>query len=182
MSGGKETPRQKMIGMMYLVLTALLALNVSSAVLEKFAIMNTTLEELIDENVVVNERKAGAILLSTSKEDKVLKAIETTKTVRELSKRTLATLDSIKEVLKTDHAGKPMVGDELVGNTNISEEKMLNDKSQLAPNYEKTLVSFREKLQALSGMEFGKLNKRAEDFEELKNEKGEVEVIHRIFF
>jgi len=27
MAGGKETPRQKMIGMMYLVLTALLALQ-----------------------------------------------------------------------------------------------------------------------------------------------------------
>ena len=39
MAGGKETPRQKMIGMMYLVLTALLALNVSNAVLEKFAII-----------------------------------------------------------------------------------------------------------------------------------------------
>ena len=32
MGHGKETPRQKMIGMMYLVLTALLALNVSKEV------------------------------------------------------------------------------------------------------------------------------------------------------
>ena len=46
MAGGKETPRQKMIGMMYLVLTALLALQVSNAVLEKFAIIYETLEEL----------------------------------------------------------------------------------------------------------------------------------------
>ncbi len=36
MSGGKETPRQKMIGMMYLVLTALLALNVSKSILDAF--------------------------------------------------------------------------------------------------------------------------------------------------
>jgi gliding motility-associated protein GldM len=36
MSGGKETPRQKMIGMMYLVLTALLALNVSKEILNAF--------------------------------------------------------------------------------------------------------------------------------------------------
>ncbi len=34
---GPETPRQKMIGMMYLVLTAMLALNVSSEVLDAFA-------------------------------------------------------------------------------------------------------------------------------------------------
>lgn len=36
MAGGKETPRQKMIGMMYLVLTALLALNVSKEILNAF--------------------------------------------------------------------------------------------------------------------------------------------------
>ena len=36
MGGGKETPRQKMIGMMYLVLTALLALNVSKSILDAF--------------------------------------------------------------------------------------------------------------------------------------------------
>jgi gliding motility-associated protein GldM len=40
MGGGKQTPRQKMIGMMYLVLTALLALNVSTEVLRSFLIVN----------------------------------------------------------------------------------------------------------------------------------------------
>ena len=40
MAGAKETPRQKMIGMMYLVLTALLALNVSADILDAFAIVN----------------------------------------------------------------------------------------------------------------------------------------------
>ena len=41
-SGG--TPRQKMIGMMYLVLTALLAMNVSKSILEAFVIVNEGLE------------------------------------------------------------------------------------------------------------------------------------------
>jgi len=68
MAGGKETPRQKMIGMMYLVLTALLALNVSSAILEKFAIVNTTLEDLVGEDKDKNERKLSGIIASTSKE------------------------------------------------------------------------------------------------------------------
>jgi len=45
MAGGKETPRQKMIGMMYLVLTALLALNVSKAILDAFV--------AIEENVQI---------------------------------------------------------------------------------------------------------------------------------
>ncbi|MCU0417981.1 MAG: gliding motility protein GldM [Cytophagaceae bacterium] len=43
MAGGKETPRQKMIGMMYLVLTALLALQVSSAIMEKFMFLDDSL-------------------------------------------------------------------------------------------------------------------------------------------
>ncbi len=43
MGHGKETPRQKMIGMMYLVLMALLALNVSKEVLDAFAILDSGL-------------------------------------------------------------------------------------------------------------------------------------------
>jgi len=44
MASLKETPRQKMIGMMYLVLTALLALQVSDALLQKFSLLNSSLE------------------------------------------------------------------------------------------------------------------------------------------
>lgn len=50
MAGGKETPRQKMIGMMYLVLTALLALNVSKSILDAFVNIeeNTQITNLTD--------------------------------------------------------------------------------------------------------------------------------------
>ena len=44
MAGYKETPRQKMIAMMYLVLTALLALNVSKDILNAFLIVNESME------------------------------------------------------------------------------------------------------------------------------------------
>jgi len=44
MAGYKETPRQKMIAMMYLVLTALLALNVSRDILNAFLIVNESME------------------------------------------------------------------------------------------------------------------------------------------
>jgi len=44
MSHSKETPRQKMIGMMYLVLTCLLALNISKEVLEGFVTINDSIE------------------------------------------------------------------------------------------------------------------------------------------
>jgi len=44
MAGGKETPRQKMIGMMYLVLTALLALNVSKQIIAAFITINDKID------------------------------------------------------------------------------------------------------------------------------------------
>ncbi|GAA0874495.1 gliding motility protein GldM [Wandonia haliotis] len=50
MAGGKETPRQKMIGMMYLVLTALLALNVSKEIISAFVTINDKLD--LSGNVV----------------------------------------------------------------------------------------------------------------------------------
>ncbi len=44
MAGYKETPRQKMIAMMYLVLTALLALNVSKEILDAFLVVNESID------------------------------------------------------------------------------------------------------------------------------------------
>lgn len=44
MSNAKETPRQKMISMMYLVLTCLLAINVSREVLDGFVTINESIE------------------------------------------------------------------------------------------------------------------------------------------
>jgi gliding motility-associated protein GldM len=52
MAHGKETPRQKMIGMMYLVLTALLALNVAAEVLNAFSLIDDSLRK--STNNIVN--------------------------------------------------------------------------------------------------------------------------------
>ena len=80
MAGGKETPRQKLIGMMYLVLTALLALQVSSAIILKFKFLDDSLMAVNGktntENVnrvqgidkAVAERKGAA----TAKDKRVL--------------------------------------------------------------------------------------------------------------
>ncbi|MCP4458190.1 MAG: gliding motility protein GldM [Cytophagales bacterium] len=75
MSGGKETARQKMIGMMYLVLTALLALNVSSTVIEKFIFLNDSLEranrEAEDRNVQILEAMRESVKEKGSKTEDV---------------------------------------------------------------------------------------------------------------
>jgi gliding motility-associated protein GldM len=59
MAGYKETPRQRMIAMMYLVLTALLALNVSKDMLEAFLVVNKSMENTIE----VFENKLGNLYI-----------------------------------------------------------------------------------------------------------------------
>jgi len=58
MSGAKnctETPRQRMIGMMYLVLTAMLALNVSSEILNGFTMVDNSLHKTIESAELRNK-------------------------------------------------------------------------------------------------------------------------------
>lgn len=62
MAGGKLTPRQKMINMMYLVLTALLAMNVSAEILNAFKTVNGSIDR---SNVMITE-----------KDEKVIKGLE----------------------------------------------------------------------------------------------------------
>ncbi len=66
MSGAKETPRQKMIGMMYLVYTALLAMNVSKDILDAFDTVNSgvqttniTLSNQINQKYAAFEEQYG---------------------------------------------------------------------------------------------------------------------------
>lgn len=50
---GRETPRQRMIGIMYLVLTALLALNVSKDVINAFVVVN---ENILESNINLSQK------------------------------------------------------------------------------------------------------------------------------
>ena len=66
MSGAKETPRQKMIGMMYLVYTALLAMNVSKDILDAFDTVNEgvqatniTLSQQLNQKYAAFEEQYG---------------------------------------------------------------------------------------------------------------------------
>ena len=55
MSKGKETPRQKMIGMMYLILTAMLALNVSKEAVEAFKKVDLSLTKTTANYIKKND-------------------------------------------------------------------------------------------------------------------------------
>ncbi len=57
MAGGKLTPRQKMINLMYLVFIAMLALNMSKEVLSAFGILNS---KIIESNSITDERNENS--------------------------------------------------------------------------------------------------------------------------
>jgi len=98
MAGGKETPRQKMIGMMYLVLTALLALNVSKSILDAFV--------AIEENIQIaneteffrgNEKKSELAEVATDKSvpERAQKAATLGKIIDKIDK---ITAERVKEI------------------------------------------------------------------------------------
>lgn len=64
MAGGKETPRQKMIGLMYLVLMALLAMNVSKEIINAFITLDNKLIE--GNGAFVSKGKAAFSKIETA--------------------------------------------------------------------------------------------------------------------
>src|SRR6218665_1058106 len=56
MAGGKLTPRQKMINLMFLVFIAMLALNMSKEVLSAFGLMNEKFEAANEAAKLTNEQ------------------------------------------------------------------------------------------------------------------------------
>lgn len=67
MAGGKLSPRQKMINLMYLVFIAMLAMNMSKEVLQAFGLMD---EKLVSANAAATKRN------NASYDDLKLKAVE----------------------------------------------------------------------------------------------------------
>src|SRR5690242_17632264 len=68
MAQGKLSPRQRMINMMYLVLTALLALNVSKEIINAFVTVNESLE-VSNSNVDEKNKKTYASFERAMKND-----------------------------------------------------------------------------------------------------------------
>jgi len=102
MAGGKETPRQKMIGMMYLVLTALLALQVSNQILQKFVLLNDGLERTsknyIEKNAFMVNSIEGTVEQQGNNERDVPK-VEAAKEIRRATADVFGYLEGLKQEL-----------------------------------------------------------------------------------
>ena len=132
MAGGKETARQKMIGIMYLVLLAMLALNVSDTILNAFKILNDSLT--ISKTNVAN---GITQLFTTFEKTKLIEEpvrakpiYEKAKKAQQIAEELIAYIDKLKaDFTKAGHGISPETGDLVErSNLDIAPGIMINKK------------------------------------------------------
>ena len=97
MAGGKETPRQKLINLMYLVLLALLALQVSSVIIEKFQQLNVSLEGSITDSEIRNANIMNQIKEQVKNGKFAKNDVKVQESAEELRKQTFSLLSFLNE-------------------------------------------------------------------------------------
>ena len=134
MAGGKETPRQKMIGMMYLVLTALLAMNVSKQILQGYLSVNESLvkskQNLTENNSRVTKAFEASIGGNAAAKPYYEKALEISKPEEKTGTYKANVIEAL-EYLGYYH----MVLNK--NKTNADSDKYFNELKTIDPNNEK---------------------------------------------
>jgi gliding motility-associated protein GldM len=104
-----ETPRQKMINMMYLVLTALLALNVAAEVLESFRIVDASLNQTLNNVIRKNDQIYSAFDAAyIQNPTKVKEWKDKADNVRQKTSDLTLKINSLKEQLVMASGGMPL--------------------------------------------------------------------------
>ena len=93
-----ETPRQRMIGMMYLVLTAMLALNVSKDILDAFSVVDDALNT--SNQITMSKNAQDYAELNRQREilgeEKVAEAFEKATQIKEVSNEMVEYIEQLK--------------------------------------------------------------------------------------
>jgi gliding motility-associated protein GldM len=114
MAGGKETPRQKLIGIMYLILLALLALQVSSAIMEKFKFLDDSLQYANEESKKNAERSIKNIeklVEDNGKKASDIAILTKATMVHQATEKIVATINDLRGALITKTGGFEVEGD-----------------------------------------------------------------------
>jgi len=108
MAGGKETPRQRLIGLMYLVLLALLALQVSDSIMEKFYFLEQSLYNARIETVSRSEARLKSITSQAAERgtEDSKKIAAAAKEVRKETEALLKYIDGLKESVVAETGGR----------------------------------------------------------------------------
>jgi gliding motility-associated protein GldM len=98
MAGGKLTPRQKMINLMYLVFIAMLAMNMSKEVLSAFGLMNEKFEGANVTSNTTNEGMLAALDVKASEaKGEFALAAETSHNVKTIAEAFYTYVESLKK-------------------------------------------------------------------------------------
>jgi gliding motility-associated protein GldM len=97
--GGKVSARQKMINMMYLVLTALLALNVSKEIIKAFNLIENSLDNSTKNIVQKNTAVLGSLVKTAAENKAAAAAVAYCNQVQSTSKALIDRLNAIKNEL-----------------------------------------------------------------------------------
>ncbi len=130
MAGGKETPRQKLISLMYLVLMAMLAMNVSAAVLDKFFYLDKSLKHAVDQEHISSGKLISSMadkVIERKNKPKEVKALDMARKVREGSSNLSKKIEEIRIKLAgelDEKTGKP----KQMKNTDITATVMIGVK------------------------------------------------------
>lgn len=109
MAGGNVSPRQKMINMMYLVLTALLALNVSAEILKAFHLVEVSMEKAGDNIESKNKTILASIdtYVDKNKSDEKGKVAQAAaKKVDKIATDAIKYVSDLKELLIKNAGGR----------------------------------------------------------------------------
>lgn len=162
MASAKESSRQKMIGMMYLVLTALLALNVSKEILNAFVVINESLGKTTDNLSNRNEKLYTEF--DVAKNADPVRVTANWKEAQEVKKRSLELSDFIirikKELLMKTEGIKSTEADTLQlanannkDNTDVTTNIMIGQSEDGSAGYSgelKTkLIAYKTQLESL---------------------------------
>ncbi|AMR27750.1 gliding motility protein GldM [Hymenobacter psoromatis] len=98
MAAANETPRQKMIGMMYLVLTALLALQVNSAILLKFKFIDDSLTDVNGKTETAADNTVKGIEAAVAKNRNQASDVAVLKKSQEIRDETKKVIDYLNGV------------------------------------------------------------------------------------
>ncbi|GAO29878.1 gliding motility protein GldM [Geofilum rubicundum] len=133
MSGGNcpETPRQKMIGMMYLFLTAMLALNVSGELLNAFILVDRSIiqakESVESKNEFLYSDFEAAF---ASNEAKVKENFDKSALIRDKADELVAHIDELKQLFVTTADGPEYTPENYksISNQDIAPQVMITEK------------------------------------------------------
>lgn len=127
MAGGKETPRQKMIGMMYLVLTALLALNVSKSILDAFVSLEENIQKANLTELYRGDERKSAIQETSLDKSEPLRAsraqflLGIADQIDEMTTERIQLIDQLKLKILEDCGENLEVGEETILQSKASE-------------------------------------------------------------